>query len=130
MDKKNQSLTKKDFKEILSEALKDQSQAIIEAVDFGFENAKKDRVKMKGDIAEIKGGIAEIKDKLSSIERIIIFIEDVITRHTKEIKEIKQELKKVKNGLEKLANVSRTKIDNIKITLLGERIGKLELAIA
>jgi gas vesicle protein len=123
MDKKNQSLTKKDFKEILSEALKDQSQAIIEAVDFGFENAKKDRVKIKSDIVDIK-------DRLGSIERRVIYIEDVITRHTKEIKEIKQELKKVKNGLEKLANVSRTKTENIKITLLEKRIGKLELAVA
>ena len=123
MNKENPSLTKKDFKEILSEALKDQSQSIIEAVDFGFENAKKDR-------AEIKQDIADIKYRLRKIERRVIFIEDVITRHTKEIKEIKQELKKVKNELEKLANTHKTKTDDVKVVQLEERVGKLEFAMA
>ena len=115
-EKENQSLTKKDFKKILVETLSDQAKSIIEAVDFGFENAKKDRL--------------EIKDTLRNIERRVIFIEDVITRHTKEVKEIRQELKKVKNELQKLTDTRKTKTDNIKIVQLEERVGKLELAIA
>ena len=123
MDKENQLLTKKDFKEILLEALKDQSQSIIEAVDFQFENAKKDR-------AEIKQDIKDIQYTLRKIERRVIFIEDVITRHTKEIKGISQELKKIRNELEKLADARKTKTDDIKVVQLAERVGKLELAMA
>ena len=122
-EKENQPLTKKDFKKILVETLSDQAKNIIEAVDFGFENAKKDRVGMKEDIADIKY-------RLRKIERKVIFIEDVITRHTKEVKEIKQELKKIKNELEKLADTGKIKTDNIKIVQLEERIGKLEMAVA
>jgi len=54
----NNILTKKDFEEILSKAIEEQTQSIIEAMNLGFEKAKEDR--------------NEIKNKLSGLERVAL----------------------------------------------------------
>ena len=128
MDKKDQPLVKKDFEKILVEALSDQAKTIIDAVDFGFNNAKRDRAKIKSDIVEIKSDIVEIKEKLRSLERRIIFIENVITRHTKEVKAIRQELSQIKNSLKNSEVISKD--DYAKAMNLEKRVEKLEMAVA
>ena len=54
----NNILSKKDFEEILSKAIEEQTQSIIEAMNLGFEKAKEDR--------------NEIKNKLSGLERVAL----------------------------------------------------------
>jgi hypothetical protein len=54
----NNILSKKDFEEILSKAIEEQTQSIIEATNLGFEKAKEDR--------------NEIKNKLSGLERVAL----------------------------------------------------------
>lgn len=121
--KENNLLTKKD----LYEALEDQAQTIIEAVNFGFEKAKEDRVGIKEDIQEIK-------NKLSSLERRIIYIEDTITGHTKEIKGIKatltkhsKELKEIKTALKELKFQKEPLAE--RVTVLEKRVAQLEAKV-
>ena len=101
--KENNTLTKKD----LYDALEDQAQTIIEAVNFGFEKAKEDR--------------KEIKDKLSSLERRVIALEDITTEHGKELKKIR----KILSQLQKQRNVGMEKAD-----LLEKKIIQLEAKVA
>ena len=122
--KENNPLTKKDFEKILSKALGEQAQIIIEAVDFGFEKAKEDRAGMKEDMKEIR-------NKLPSLERRIIYIEDVMTRHTKEVGGIKatltrhsKELKEIKKDLKEL-KAQKEPLEQ-RVISLEERVEKLE----
>lgn len=47
-------LTKNYFESALGAALEEYPKSIIEAVDFGFEKAKEDRLEMKKDIQDMK----------------------------------------------------------------------------
>lgn len=121
MDKKNQPLVKKDFEKILVQALSDQAKSIVDAVDFGFENAKKDRLEIRSDI--------------SSLKQRIIFLENKFTDHTKKLDsqfEIldgnTKELKEIKDSLKNLIVVSKT--DRMEAIQLVKRVEKLEMAVA
>lgn len=100
-------LTKKEFKKTLYQALEDQAQSIIEAVNFGFEKAKEDR--------------QEIKDKLSNLERRIIALEDISTEHGKELRKIRAILTQLKK---------QRKVNEEKIVLLEKRIARVEAMVA
>jgi len=101
--KENNALTKKD----LYEALEDQSQTIIEAVNFGFEKAKED--------------MKDIRDKLSSLERRVIALEDISTEHGKELRKIIRILTQLQK---------QKKVEIEKVALLEKRIIQLETAVA
>lgn len=106
----SQLLTKKHFESVLHTALGEYSKSIIEAVDFGFEKAREERLEMKKDIKEIR-------DKLHSLEKRVAYIEEVITKYSKDLKQIKSMLFQLKK---------QQKPDREKVVELEERVIKLE----
>lgn len=106
----NKPLTKEYFESVLYTALEEYSKSIIEAVDFGFEKAKEDRL-------EIKKDIKDIRNKLHRLEKRVAYIEGVITNHSKDLGQIKKMLSQLKK---------QQKIDKEKVIQLEEKIIKLE----
>ncbi|MCG2689977.1 hypothetical protein L6252_01725 [Candidatus Parcubacteria bacterium] len=124
----NDFLTKGEFRQELTKALSEQSKAIIEAVDFGFQ-------KMGQRIDGVEQDIKMILVRLTSIEKRVMFIEDVITRHSKEIVEIKEILKKhsgyfasLKKELKSYKGKAQTQ--DSRILNLEQRVARLEASFA
>lgn len=131
----NDFLTKGEFRQELTKALSEQSKAIIEAVDFGFQKMGQ-RIDGVGQrIDGIEQDIKMILVRLTSIEKRVMFIEDVITRHSKEIVEIKEILKKhsgyfasLKKELKSYKGKAQTQ--DSRILNLEQRVARLEASFA
>ncbi len=103
--------------EVLDKSFKEWASSItgtiLEAVNFGFANVKKD--------------IEEIKSQLWKLDRRVFAIEEILTEHGKELRHHNTEFNEIKKLLLQLQK--QDKADEKKVLLLEQRVGRLEAKV-